>query len=223
MHALRYLLDRITGLFTLVAALLTIAMMLHVSADVIARTAFHRPLVGTIEIVSAYYMAALAFLPLALITRERGHIIVELFTGWMSWRPRKWMDAFAAVLSVIYVTVFTWQAVIVALEMTDMREAREAGGGFIEVWPSRWVVPIGFGLMAVYLVIHLVRDTRAAARGTADDDDPALDAPRPGTPSGTAAQSGGPSAAGAAPGASPGAPLSGSTGAPEGGAPEERT
>ncbi|WP_157982122.1 TRAP transporter small permease [Oceanicella sp. SM1341] len=178
MHALRYLLDRITGLFTLVAALLTLAMMLHVSADVIGRTVFHRPLVGTIEIVSAYYMAALAFLPLALITRERGHIIVELFTGWMSWRPRKWMDAFAAVLSVVYVTVFTWQAVIVAVEMTGMREAREAGGGFIEVWPSRWVVPIGFGLMAVYLVIHLVRDTRAAARNMADADDPARDAPR---------------------------------------------
>jgi TRAP-type C4-dicarboxylate transport system permease small subunit len=81
MTALRRLLDRLTDAFT--AAFLSVVMMVHVTLDVAGRNLFNAPIVGTIEIVSAYYMAPLAFLPLAIITRERGHIIVELFTGWM--------------------------------------------------------------------------------------------------------------------------------------------
>jgi TRAP-type C4-dicarboxylate transport system permease small subunit len=165
MHHLRTGLDGLTSALTWFAGLLTVVMMVHVTADVAARNFLNSPIVGTTEIVSAYYMAALAFLPLALITRERGHIIVELFTGWMKRPGRTLLDGIVAVLSLVYVVTFTWGVTAIAIEKTAIREAREAGIGLIYIWPSRWVVPIGFGLMAAYLLIYIVRDFRSVATG----------------------------------------------------------
>ena len=51
-----------------------ILMMLHIAADVVARYIFNAPLHGTVEIVSAYYMVAVVFLPLGDDrARERAH------------------------------------------------------------------------------------------------------------------------------------------------------
>ncbi|RVV99814.1 TRAP transporter small permease [Mesobaculum littorinae] len=171
MNALKRLLDlTVTGL-AWIAGIATALMMLHVTLDVFMRTVFSSPLTGTVEIVSAYHMAALAFLPLALITRERGHIIVELFTTWMKWRPRTFLDATVAIVTVIYTAVFTWKAIEIAIDKTHIREAKEAGVGFVEIWPSRWVVALGFGLMTIYVAINLVQDYRNAARNTPPPDD----------------------------------------------------
>ncbi len=171
MRNLKKALDALAVAAAWIAAAMTVLMMLHVTADVTGRTLFNSPIVGTVEIVSAYNMAALAFLPLALITKERGHIIVELFTGWMKLRWRTLIDAIVAIVTFVYVAVFTWKAIEIAIEKTQIREAKEAGIGFVEIWPSRWVVPVGFGLMAIYILIYIFQDFRAVARDefTAED------------------------------------------------------
>jgi TRAP-type C4-dicarboxylate transport system permease small subunit len=171
MSQLKRLLDGLTKGVAWFAGLLAVLMMIHIAIDVIGRTFFNAPLVGTLEIVSAYYMAGLAFLPLALITKDRGHIIVELFTSRMKLKARTLLDAFVAILSLVYVTVFTWQAAISAIHQTAIGEAREAGTGYIAVWPSRWLVAIGFGLMAVYLLIYIIRDFQAVRTGDFDQGD----------------------------------------------------
>ncbi len=171
MRALRRLRDTLVVGAAWIAGLATVLMMLQVTADVAGRTLFHAPITGTIEIVSAYNMAALSFLPLALITRERGHIIVELFTGWMKLRWRTLLDGVVAIVTVVYTAAFTWKAVEVAIDKTGIREAKEAGIGFVEIWPARWVVAIGFGLMTVYVLIHLVKDIRGGITGRIDPGD----------------------------------------------------
>lgn len=173
MPRLRRALDRVANAAAWIAAAATVLMMLHVTADVIGRTVFSSPIVGTVEIVSAYNMAALAFLPLALITKERGHIIVELFTGWMQLRWRTLIDAVVAIVTLVYVAVFTWKAVEIAIEKTAIREAKEAGVGFVEIWQSRWLVPVGFGLMTAYILIYIVLDFRAVLRNEFTEEDEA--------------------------------------------------
>lgn len=171
MTGLLRLFDRIVTFAAWIAAAMTVLMMLHITADVAGRTFFHKPITGTIEIVSAYNMAALAFLPLALIARERGHIIVELFTGWMKLRWRTLTDGFVAIITLIYTATFTWKALEIAIKKTEIREAKEAGIGFVEIWPARWVVFIGFGLMAVVIAILMVKDIRAGLTGKLDPAD----------------------------------------------------
>ncbi len=158
------LFNRLADLLMTLACFFCFLMMLHVSTDVIARTVFNSPLIGTIEIVSAYYMAALAFLPLAWITRSRGHIIVELFTSHLPKRRLALIDGIVGVVSLAYVLLFTWQVVDIAIEKTEIGEAWEAATGFVAVWPSRWTVPLGFGLMAVFLAVNLMADFRTARR-----------------------------------------------------------
>jgi TRAP-type C4-dicarboxylate transport system permease small subunit len=157
-----------------IAAAATVLMMLHVVADVFMREAFNAPITGTVEISAFYYMVVLSFLPLAAITRDRGHVIVELFTGWMTLRPRTLLDGLIAIVTLVYVATFTWKAAEMAIDKTGIREAKEAGIGFVEIWPSRWVVVAGFGLMTVFVAIYMIRDIRAGITGRLDP----ADAPR---------------------------------------------
>lgn len=163
-RGLRRALDLLAGAFTAVACLIVIVMMFHVSADIVMRSVFHAPLSGTTEIVSAYYMVALAFLPIAWISRTRGHIIVELFTAHLAPRKVRIIDALAGIVTFIYVATFCWQVIHTALDKTEIREAWESATGQIQIWPSRWLIPAGFLVMAVYVLIQIVADFRAARR-----------------------------------------------------------
>jgi len=165
MKAFIRLLDPLVLAAAWIAGIMTLVMMLQVTADVIGRTFFNHPIAGTIEIVSAYCMTALAFLPLALIARERGHIIVEVFTGRMRPRWRTLLDGFAAFVTLVYTAAFTWKAVEIAIAKTGIREAKEAGIGFVEIWPARWMVAAGFGLMALCVFVHMCTDIRKGITG----------------------------------------------------------
>jgi TRAP-type C4-dicarboxylate transport system permease small subunit len=137
-------------------------MMIHVTVDVAGRTLFNRPLAGTTEIVSGWYMVAVAYLPWAWITRHDNHIVAGVFerigTAWFAY----WLETLVKVFMLVYVAVFGWQTYGRAVQQTRAGEVWEAAGGFILVWPSRWLLPLAAGLMALYLVLRIVRDV---ARG----------------------------------------------------------
>lgn len=133
-------------------------MMLHVTADIVARTLFNSPIAGTLEVASGYYMVAVAFLPWAWVASREGHIRVEVFTGGLSRRTRAWLDAAAALLASVYVGLFTWQTLLRALESSAVGEAWEAPSGFLPIWWSRWLLPLGGGSMAAYLLAQALAD-----------------------------------------------------------------
>jgi TRAP-type C4-dicarboxylate transport system permease small subunit len=170
MKAVTAIYHGVISIFAWIAGIATFLMMIMVTADVIGRNLFNNPITGTVEIVSNYNMVMLAFLPLALIARERGHIIVELFTSWMKRRARTALDAAVAVVTLVYMTAFTWKAIDIAQSKTRIRDAKESGAGFIEIWPSRWVVVAGFGLMTVVVAVVLIKDIRAVLRDDGYDD-----------------------------------------------------
>jgi TRAP-type C4-dicarboxylate transport system permease small subunit len=137
-------------------------MMIHVSADVTGRTFFNQPLHGTTEIVSGWYMVAVCYLPWAWLTSRDNHIVAGVFERIGTARFGYWLEVVVKVFVLVYVSVFTWQTWIRAMQQMRAGEVWEAAGGFIPVWPSRWLLPVGAGLMGVYLVLRIARD---AARG----------------------------------------------------------
>lgn len=167
MNLFKRILDGAVDLAAWIGGIAAVLMMLHVTVDVIGRTFFNAPLVGTLEIAANYYMAALSFFPLAMLAREKGHIIVELFTGWMKPNPRAILDGIVAIVTTVYIAIFTWKAFEVAVAKTEIRDAKEAGFGFVEVWPGRWFVFAGFGLMLIYVIYHMVRDLHDGFTGHA--------------------------------------------------------
>ena len=85
-----------------IALLAGFLMMLHVSADVTGRSFFGRPLEGTTEIVSAYYMVIVAYLPWAYLARNDTHISVDILTQLMPVKVAFWLDIAVKILVVVY-------------------------------------------------------------------------------------------------------------------------
>jgi TRAP-type C4-dicarboxylate transport system permease small subunit len=137
-------------------------MMVHVSADVTGRSFFNRPLEGTTEIVSAWYMVAVCYLPWAWLTRNDNHIVAGVFERIGTPRFGFWLEVGVKILMIVYVGVFAWQTWMRAIQQTQAGEVWEAAGRFIPVWPMRWVLPAAAALMGVYLVLRVIRD---AGRG----------------------------------------------------------
>ena len=141
-----------------IALLAGFLMMLHVSADVTGRSFFGRPLEGTTEIVSAYYMVIVAYLPWAYLARNDTHISVDILTQLMPVKVAFWLDIAVKILVVVYLSLFIYQTGSQAIGQTRIHEVWQAGTIFIPVWPSRWIPPIAGGLMVLYLMLKIVDD-----------------------------------------------------------------
>ncbi|MCC2097156.1 MAG: TRAP transporter small permease [Hyphomicrobiales bacterium] len=140
-------------------------MMLHIVADVTGRLFFDRPLFGTTEIISNYYMVMVIFLPLALMTRREGHMTVDLFTQGLGPRSMARLETFIGLATTALLLWFCWETAHEAIESTEVREKLEAGAELFAIWPSRWLLPIGLGALAIQQVLKLIDDIRVGFLG----------------------------------------------------------
>jgi TRAP-type C4-dicarboxylate transport system permease small subunit len=139
-----------------------VLLMVQVVVDVVGREVFGLPIDGTLEIVSFYYMVGVTFLPLAYVSHEEGHIMVEMFTQKLS-RPRlAGLEAIIGIVCLIFVVVLVVQTWDAALESYDTGEMWETSDDLITIWPSRFALPIGVFLMGVYMVYRIVDDILVA-------------------------------------------------------------
>ena len=144
-------------------------MMVHITIDVIGRVVFNNPFDATIEVGSAYYMVAVSFLPLAYISRHEGQIIVELFTRKLRKRPMLRLELLVNVVTLAYLLLFAWQTTLGAIERTMSNEMGETAAGFLEVWPSRWLLPAGLAVMALFVLFRILEDFRGAIQSSDSD------------------------------------------------------
>jgi TRAP-type C4-dicarboxylate transport system permease small subunit len=140
-------------------------MMLHVSVDVAGRYLFNRPLEGTTEIVAAYYMVAVAYLPWAWVASHDRHIVAGFFKRIGTPRFDFWLEIAVKLATAVYLTAFVYQTTLQALGQTKAGEVWLAGTEYIPVWPCRWLLPGSAILMLLHLVLRVLSDI---ARGPVD-------------------------------------------------------
>ena len=162
-------LNRLSDLLMLVAKLLVLIMALHIVVDILIRAFTSISFEGTIEIASNYYMVAVIALPIAIVQRNKGHLIAEVFTQSLSERAKQGLEAGGNVLMVVFLSFIVWQSARDAIEATAYREYVELTYVFLYIWPTKWFVPVGFGLMAVYAFLQAISALAALA---ADADRP---------------------------------------------------
>lgn len=138
------------------SSLLLLGMMLHVCADVAMKYLFNRPIPGTLEVVSNYYMVWAVFLPLALVELTRGAVSVELFFN-MFPRPMQVL-CIGLVLALCAAAYFglariTWADALRSLARNEV----VMGPVTVVVWPSRFVLPVSFALAGLVCAWHLLR------------------------------------------------------------------
>jgi TRAP-type C4-dicarboxylate transport system permease small subunit len=110
-------------------------------------------------------MVGLIFLPLAYVQRSGGHIIVEIFTQTLARKLRLLLDAGIGMFMAVYTAVFVWFTAVEAVRKTVEREFLEATNTFIVIWPVRWLLPIGFGVMGLIAIYQTYLSLRALRTG----------------------------------------------------------
>lgn len=156
-----WLLDRLTRIPEAIALVIMAIMALHVVLDVVLTALFARPLTGTLEIVGHYYMVTIILLPLAALQLADRQITADFFTAGANPSLRRAMDVVSNLCLAGFSAVIVWQSAIAAWERTLETENIMVSQVFVYVWPSRWLVPFGFGLLAI---VALAKAAQAATR-----------------------------------------------------------
>lgn len=139
-----------------IAGLALVSMMLLVSADVFAATVFGKPLQNVIEIVAFYMMVAIVFLPLGSTELRDDHIKTDILTQKL---PRKaWLTSqvIVGVIGLCVLTTLTYVSFGKAIDATRRGEMM-MGTTMIQIWPSRWIVFIGFAFFVICLLFATFR------------------------------------------------------------------
>ncbi len=151
MDAISRVLDALSNALASLGRLVLFVTMLHVTLDVVLRYTLNKPLTGTIEISSYYYMIAVVFLPLAAVELRNGHIAVEIVSQHLRERTQRLLIGAVCVLSSVFYALLTWRTWLEAVEKMHVGEMY-AGSMNLAIWPPRFLMPLGTGLLTVVLL-----------------------------------------------------------------------
>ncbi len=135
--------------------ILVALMMLHMVADVLMKYFFNAPITGTVETVAFYYMVGVVFLPLPFIEFRGKHIAVDLLVQLLPDTGQRICLGIALLLSCIFFTMMAWQAAIDAWHAMHVGEI-VMGPTELVIWPSRFILPISFGFVALVSAVRLL-------------------------------------------------------------------
>lgn len=156
MGQVKRILDVAVDLTGVAAALAVLLMMLHVTTDIVLRYLFNAPPPGTITFVSHYYMVFLVCLPLAFVERANGHIAVDVVTDRL---PERWsyhLRHIALLPSAAVVGLVTYATWVEALGKFKRGTFLMEQGIQVPVWIGYFALPLGYGLMTLYLLLKFV-------------------------------------------------------------------
>lgn len=151
--------DRVSRLLGYAAGVAVLAMMFHVTADVVARTVRGAPLGGTLEWTTWVWMPAIVFLALAGALAAGEHLRVTMLVEALTRLPRKIAEALTLLLLlgvVVLLDVGMWMA---ALESFKLQEADLGAGVEVSIWPMKFVAAFGLamlGIQALSMLVHTI-------------------------------------------------------------------
>lgn len=150
------ILDRLAVLQLAMAGLAVLGILVTITVDIAMRALFNSAFSSTIEIVSYYYMAPIAILPIATLELKDRHIRTDLFYRLFPQTGRAVSDIIAGCLTVGIYSLLAWVSWKQALTSTTAGELA-MGIAMLPIWPVRWIVPFAFAVSAVialFLMIH---------------------------------------------------------------------
>jgi TRAP-type C4-dicarboxylate transport system permease small subunit len=142
--------------FGVIAGLAILVMILSTTIDTTLRYVFSRPIPGVFEL-NEVILVVCVFMGLAWTQIERGHIRVVLILRKL---PPKWIvvvDLLVWVICFVLITFFGIQSAKEALHSFHIHEFRW-GSVQMPIWWAKALVPIGFWMMSLQLIIDIWTD-----------------------------------------------------------------
>lgn len=153
-----YFIKKGSRLLEYVSAAVLGLMMLHVVADVIGRQLLSSPAPATTEVVAFYYMVAVVFLPLPFVELKQQNIVVDIFYNFAPAKAQRVMRALVEITSIIFFGLMTFASAGHALKAYAKGEMVQ-GYYQVAIWPSRFALPLSFGLVTLILIVRLISET----------------------------------------------------------------
>lgn len=148
--------DAVTKVAAVIAAVLVGVMAIHIVVDAVARSMFHAPLPGTLEIAQYAWMPAAVALGLGYALYRGEHIRVDLLTLGAGQRTRQVVEIVAMAVTLVVVVLAVWTGFEGALDSVAKNEASD-GSRWVIIWPGRIAVAVGLLTLALQTLAQLVR------------------------------------------------------------------
>lgn len=145
-----------------------VAMLINVVLDVLLRGLFNSPVQGTLELMTYWYMVAIALIGMWAAQTSDEHITVSILSEKSSPWARHWLQLFVGLITVGYVALIAFFGFTTAME--NMATGEYAGASRLPIWPARFLIPLGLGAFAVTLTLQLVRAAKAGPTTESESD-----------------------------------------------------
>lgn len=148
----------------LISAMVLFVMMLLVVTDVGRRYFFNAPLAWAYEVISIYLTPAVFFLAISHTLKSHAHVAVDILHNWASPRTRHALLAVGAVLACPVFAFGAWHAANVTWH--DWQSQAVSSTGLpVPTWTTTNFLPLGFGMLALRLLLDAVDHLRSVATG----------------------------------------------------------
>ncbi len=159
------LVDHLTRALLVLAAILAFLLCFLVTADVIGRVAFNRPVKGTTEIVSLT-IVIVCYLQAGFAIRSGGMLRVDMFVNRGGPRTQAVFAAISALAGLLFFGLICWASFEVAAHAWTSNEFEGEGALRVPVWPARFVLILGTFIAALSYLLLLLRAGMNIVRGT---------------------------------------------------------
>ena len=156
---------RFEDLLHKISALLIIVVAGLIFSNVIARSLLSTQVPDTIIIVPEFMVAMILF-PLAAVTRDRAHIVVELVSRNLPVNAQGWLVVLGSVIGLLAVLILMYVGYH-DLEKVLSRQSRFAGDLELPKWPGVAAYVAGLSVAFLRLALMVVQDAAACLRGDA--------------------------------------------------------
>ncbi len=163
-HDLSRWVDRIDGVLVGIGCTMLFALMCLVVADVARRYLFNAPIAWSYEVINNYLMPGIFFFTVAHTLQAHGHVAVDILHNYVGPRMRYRFETVSTLLALPVFALITWLAAAKTLD--DFRTAAQASSGLpVPSWTISIVLPIGFGMLTLRLLINAVAYVATLATG----------------------------------------------------------
>ncbi len=142
----------------LISGLAVFLLMLLAVISVGGRNLFNSPLFGYVDWIEQA-MPLIAFMGVAYVQREGGHIRMDIVVGALKGRALWLAELFTTLAILILMLLLVWGSWAHFLRSVDMDAPWWSGDCSIDIciplWPAKLLVPVAFGVLCLRLMLQV--------------------------------------------------------------------
>jgi len=142
-------------------------MSIAVFIQIIFRYLLHQPIYWSEEF-PRFILIWLTFLGSAIAMKNRSHLSISLLTNRLAVQKRMWVQFFANLLSLLFISIVVWGGIIITiLTMPNRTAALQMPTGLVYL-----AVPVGGILIIIYLLkntIELFKENNNKTKGMEEE------------------------------------------------------